>query len=318
VLREGAGPQSRMTPAICDVSIVLVSWNTRDLLLACLASLRAAAAPFTFEAIVVDNASSDGTPAAIAAAFPDVTLIANETNRGFAAANNQGICRARGRNILLLNSDTVPEPGAIATLVAVAGRYPRAGAVGGMLRHTDGSFQASFQDAPGLVRECISASGLGHRLLSDGYPGYPERQSLVQRQVEVISGACMLLPRAAVEQVGLLDESYFMYSEETDYCRRLRDSGWEVWYTPEARVLHHGGQSTKQVRSDMVRALYRSKVRYIALHDGRARALVLRMLLTAILGVKWLLARVGQVQVPYVGWRDLAWGSDDHARSLRL
>jgi N-acetylglucosaminyl-diphospho-decaprenol L-rhamnosyltransferase len=301
-----------------DVSIVVVSWNTRDLLLACLHSLVAAAGSSTFEVVVIDNASTDGTPGAVARHFPGVRLIANDHNRGFAAANNQGIRAASGRHILLLNSDTVPEPGSIARLVSVADRHPATGAVGGMLRHSDGSFQASFQDEPSIVRECLAASGLGRRLVYGGYPGYPPDRSLDARRVDVISGACMLLTRAAIEQVGLLDESYFMYSEETDYCRRLRTHGWEVWYTPEARILHHGGQSTRQVRPAMLRALYRSKVRYFAIHDGRGRALILRTLLTLILGAKWLVSRAAPPhrRAPFIRWGELSWEPDDDARAF--
>ena len=247
-----------MTGAACDVSIVLVSWNTRVVVLDCLASLPAAAESLAFEVLLVDNASADDTLTAVAARFPEVSVIANRTNRGLAAANNQGIRAARGRYILLLNSDTVPEPRSITALVALAESRPSAGALGAMLLHSDGTFQASFQDAPGLFRECLAASGLGRRLVYEGYPGYGQSHSLARRQVDVISGACMLLTRAAIDQVGVLDELYFMYSEETDYCRRLRDSGWEVWYTPDARVLHHGGQSTRQAPAAMVRALYRS------------------------------------------------------------
>jgi N-acetylglucosaminyl-diphospho-decaprenol L-rhamnosyltransferase len=131
----------------------------------------------------------------------------------------------------------------------------------------------------------------------------------------------MLLRRSALDQVGLLDESYFMYSEETDLCRRLRATGWEVWYVPESRIIHLGGQSTRQVRVEMVRALYRSKVRYMALHHGAASAVVLRSLLTLILRGKRLAAvSVGAGhQFPLVRWRDLDPSADTHdARSVSL
>jgi N-acetylglucosaminyl-diphospho-decaprenol L-rhamnosyltransferase len=310
-----------MSSSAIDVSIVVVSWNTKALVRDCLAALGAASGGARYEAIVADNASTDGTVEAVSLEHPTTVLIANDRNLGFAAANNQGIRVARGRYVLLLNSDTIPEPRSIEKLVAFADATPRAGCVGGMLLHGDGRFQASFQKAPSIARECLSALGLGRRLWFEGYPGYGPEQSQTRREVEVVPGACMLLRRSALDQVGLLDESYFMYSEETDLCRRLRATGWEVWYVPESRIIHLGGQSTRQVRVEMVRALYRSKVRYMALHHGAASAVVLRSLLTLILRGKRLAAvSVGAGhQFPLVRWRDLDPSADTHdARSVSL
>ena len=291
-----------------DVSIVIVSWNTRALVLECLESLPAATGGLSSEVLLIDNGSSDGTADAVRRAHPGVRVLGNEVNGGFAAANNQGIRTSRGRYVLLLNSDTRPRPEAIVRMVAWADSRPRAGCVGAMLLHPDGRFQASFQDAPGVLSECLSAAGIGRRLWFEGYPGYGPTESQERRQVDVIPGACMLLRRAALDQTGLLDESFFMYSEETDLCWRLRAAGWEVWYIPEARVVHLGGQSTQQVRSSMVRALYRSKVRYVHLHHGGARALALRLLLLVILSMKWVAAQAhpaARRRVPRIGWRDL-------------
>lgn len=295
-----------------DVSIVIVSWNTRALVLDCLASLTAAAGSMTFDVVVIDNASVDDTVAEVRRLHPAVVVVENPENLGFAAANNQGIRRTHGRYVLLLNSDTVAAPGSIETLLRFADGEPRCGGVGGMLLETDGQFQASFQKEPSIIRECLSASGLGRRVWFRGYPSYGPAQSQVRRQVDVIPGACMLLRRAALDDVGLLDESYFMYSEETDLCRRLRMRQWEIWYVPEARIVHVGGQSTRQMRTAMVLALYRSKVRYMAIHHGALHALVLRVLLTIILRVKRLVAELRPAtrgRVPPVRWSDLAHGS---------
>jgi GT2 family glycosyltransferase len=291
-----------------DVSIVIVSWNTKELVLGCLASLRSAVGDLRCEVMLVDNASVDHTVPEVRQLHPAVVVVENRDNRGFAAANNQGIRLSHGRYVLLLNSDTVAEPGSIEMLVRFSDAQPRAGAVGGMLLGGDGQFQASFQKAPSILRECLSASGLGRRLWFDGYPSYGPAESRVRRQVEVIPGACMLLRRAALDEVGLLDESYFMYSEETDLCQRLRNRKWAVWYLPEARITHFGGQSTRQVRAAMVVALYRSKVRYIAIHRGALQAAALRTLLTVILRVKRLIADLRPAtrgRVPLVRWSDL-------------
>lgn len=296
------------TPAAVDVSIVIVSWNTKALVLDCLAAIARAAGDLGVETVLVDNASADDTVAAVMRDHASVVVIENDENRGFAAANNQGIARSRGRYVLLLNSDTTPEAGSIEALVRFADSAPRSGAVGGMLLNGDGRFQASFQKAPSIVRECLAASGLGRRLWFEGYPSYGPEESRVRRRVEVIPGACMLLRRAALDEIGLLDESYFMYSEETDLCRRLRAHAWDVWYLPEARITHFGGQSTRQVRTAMVLALYRSKVRYIALHHGTMQALVLRALLTAILRGKRVIAErqpATRGRIPLVRWSDL-------------
>jgi N-acetylglucosaminyl-diphospho-decaprenol L-rhamnosyltransferase len=241
-----------------DVSIILVSWNTRGLLLACIDSLPAAIGNLRADVWVVDNDSHDDSVAAVRSHHPHVRLIENLANVGFAAANNQAIRTSEGRYVLLLNSDTVARPGSIEVLVRFADDHPRAGAVGGQLLNPDGSFQASRSCFPSLWSETLNATGLGRRLYGPWYPGYGPHQSQQPRRAEVLPGACMLVRRAAIEQIGLMDDAYFMYSEETDWCLRLHRAGWELWYLPDARILHHGGQSTRQVRDPMIAALYRS------------------------------------------------------------
>jgi len=259
-----------------DVSVVIVSWNTRALTTACLASLAAAATPLAWDAWVIDNASSDDSVDAIREMFPAVQVVANATNVGFAAANNQGIRLCDGRYVLLLNSDTVMAPGSLRDLVAFADARPAAGVVGPKLLNPDGSFQSGPIPFPSLWTETMSTTGLGRRWRFAGYPSRgPEASGHAQR-TDYVSGACMLARREAIACVGLLDEGYFMYSEEPDWCWRMRQAGWETWYTPEAQVTHFGGQSTRQVRDAMYIALHRSKVRFFRLHRGvwPARCLV--------------------------------------------
>jgi GT2 family glycosyltransferase len=309
-----------MPTAPIDVSIVLVSWNTRDLLLACLDSLPDALGVLCADVWVVDNASADGSAAAVRAWRPaegklPVQLIENQHNAGFAAANNQAIVASAGRYILLLNSDAIARPGSIERLVRFADERPNAGLVGAMLLNPDGSYQGSFADFPSLRSELLSASGLGERLFGRWYPNYGPGHAQAARQVDYIQGACMLARRAAVDQVGLLDEAYFMYNEETDWCLRMRRAGWENWYVPGARIVHYGGQSTRQARHAMMQALYRSKVRFFRKHYGPLPAALLRAGFVAVLRAKWLVlallaaarrtaggsARVG----PPIRWRDL-------------
>jgi N-acetylglucosaminyl-diphospho-decaprenol L-rhamnosyltransferase len=305
-----------MSIAAIDVSIVLVSWNTRDLLLACLKSLPDAIGSLHADVWVIDNGSADDSVAVARTWCPTsvellVHTIENEQNVGFAAANNQAIVASIGRYILLLNSDTVAQPGSIERLVRFADERPNTGLVGAMLLNPDGSYQGSFADFPSLHSELLSASGLGARLFGGWYPNYGPDQAQVARQVDYIQGACMLARRVAVEQVGLLDEAYFMYNEETDWCLRMRRAGWATWYAPSARIVHYGGQSTKQVRHAMVQALYRSKVRFFHKHYGLLPAVFLRAGFIALLRAKWIVlalvatARRGARVGPPIRWRDL-------------
>lgn len=298
-----------MTHIPLDLAIILVSWNTRTMLLACLAALPAAVGDLEYEIWVVDNGSHDGSVEAVAHHFPAVHIIANPENHGFAAANNQALRVSSGRYALLLNSDTIAYPGSIERLVDFADSQPRAGLVGGLLLNPDGSFQYSFATFPSLSSELLSASGLGERLIFRGFPSYPPQRSQQVRQVQVIPGACMLARRSAVQQVGLMDEDYFMYSEEPDWCLRMQRAGWQIWYLPAARIMHYGGQSTRQVKVAMVEALYRSKVRFFRKHYHRTYALFFCLSLWKILRLRWFVRStiLRQPLGPPMTWRKL-WG----------
>ena len=279
-----------------DVSVLIVSWNTCRLTLGCLASLGEAAGSLRWDAWVVDNASTDGSVEAIRASFPGVRVIARHSNIGFAAANNQAIVASQGRYVLLLNSDTVMAPGALETLVRFAEIHPRSGVVGAMLLNADGSFQAGPTRFPNLWNEVMSVTGIGARLFHRGYPSRGARSSARVQQADYVGGACLLARRAAIDEVGGLDEGYFMYSEEIDWCWRMRQASWEIWYTPESRVVHYGGESTRQVREDMQRALYRSKVRFFRLHRGSRAASCLTGLLVGMTRVRRVVRRVAGVE----------------------
>lgn len=265
-----------------DVSVVIVSWNTRALTCACLASLPQAAGRCTWDAWVVDNASTDGSVEAIGEEAPGVHVIANATNVGFAAANNQGIRASAGRYVLLLNSDTVMAPESLQGLVEFADRHPKAGVVGPMLVNPDSSFQSGPSPFPSLWTETLSVTGIGRRIGFRGYPSKGLRASLTDQPADYVVGACMLVRRDAIDAAGELDEGYFMYSEEPDWCWRMREQGWQTWYTPGPRVTHFGGQSTSQVRDAMTIALYRSKVRFFRRHRGARTAACLAGIFVAV------------------------------------
>jgi len=248
---------------------VIVSWNTRALLRECVASTLAAAAVLgrPIEVIVVDNASTDGSAQAIREEFADVRVVQNESNVGFAAANNQGLRESRGRYLLLLNPDTKGDPEFLRVLVSFLETHPAVGAVGPRLLGGDGEHQVSCFPLPTLARETWRLFHLDrfHQVAS-----YPANWagSAAPQPVESIQGACLLIRREALEQVGLLDERFFIYTEEIDLCRRLVDLGWEIFWVPQAEVVHYGGASTDQVGTRMFLELYRSKVQYFRKHLG--------------------------------------------------
>lgn len=180
-----------------------------------------------------------------------------------------------------------------------------------MLRNPDGTFQGSFTNFPNLRNELLNVTGIGKRLIGPWYPNYGPRQSQHTRRVEVIQGACMLVRQAAIHVVGVLDEDYFMYSEETDWCWRFHQAGWELWYEPAAQICHYGGQSTRQMPEAMVRALYRSKVRYFRKHYGQVPATILQAAFVAARRWRWLAQRITSFRLPTrnveppLRWRDL-------------
>lgn len=291
-----------------STSVIVVNWNTRHMLPICLGSLSQAAGGLPFDAWLVDNASSDGSVATVREHFPWVRVVANEGNNGFAAANNQAMELASGDYFLLLNSDAAAGPASLARMVALAEAHPRAGIVGARLLNPDGSFQASYSPYPTLLREALILSTLGRRLYGPWYPSAGPDDAGGSRRVDYVEGACLLVRRAAWQAVGGFDEGFFMYSEEVDWCRRMDDAGWEVWYEPTAVVYHWGGGSSMSRKPEREADLYRSRMRYQAIHAGRVQAQIFRAMVLAATAVK-------------VGWhglrRRLGWGKPRPVVSLR-
>jgi hypothetical protein len=227
--------------------------------------------PTAIETIVVDNGSTDGSPRMVQAQFPWVTLLENRANLGFAQANNLAISQAQGEFLLLLNSDTRLLPGALQALLAFMAAHPPAGACGARLLNDDGSLQPSCQPMLTPEREFWRLSFLDMLLPRATYrmASWPLDQP---RQVEIIKGACLLLRRAALDEIGRLDEAYFMYTEEVDLCYRLAQAGWELWWVPQAQVIHYGAASSRQAAEAMYLQLYRSKVQFYRKFGGERRA----------------------------------------------
>lgn len=275
------------------LTVVIVSWNVKDLLRDCLRSLlQYAPAREAMIVFVVDNASSDGTQAMVTAEFPEVRFIANATNRGFTGGNNDGLAAARSvigaadadDFALLLNPDTIVTPGALDALVTFARGRPEAGLVGPRLVYGDGSPQSSRRRFPTLATGIFESTWL-QRLAPRGLLNHffvrdaPEDQPC---DVDWVVGAAMLARWRAINQVGGLDETnFFMYSEETDWCRRMKARGWAVVWYPDATIIHFEAKSSDKVSGLRTLRFNTSRVRYFAKHHGRAAAELVRAVLMA-------------------------------------
>jgi N-acetylglucosaminyl-diphospho-decaprenol L-rhamnosyltransferase len=288
-----------------DLSIVIVSWNVRSLLHRCLCSLPPANG--SVEIIVVDNASSDGSAEMVRGEFLQVHLIVNQENRGFTAANNQGLALGRGRTLLLLNPDTEVVGDALATMVQYMDDHPEVGALGPQLRYPDGRLQPSRRRFPTLATGFVESTVIQQwstdsRTLRRYYMADTAADAV--QPVDWVVGACLLVRRQAYEQVGGLDEGYFMYSEELDWCRRIKDAGWAIVYLPTAIVIHHEGKSSDQVVPARHIYFQSSKVRYFRKFHGPFQAQVLRCFLLATYayqlareGLKWLVGHKRSLRV---------------------
>jgi len=284
-----------------DLSIVIVNWNVCSLLRCCLRSLvQAGEAPrsriwpmglWHAEAIVVDNGSTDGSPAMVREEFPWVQPIANEENIGFTRGNNQGIRASRGRYVLLLNPDTEVVGEALATMVAYMEGHPQVGALGPQLRYPDGSIQSSRRRFPTLATAFLESTVLQqwcpHHPVLRRYYVEDQPEDIVQ-EVDWVVGACILLRREALERAGGLDEGMFMYSEELDWCRRAKADGWQVVYLPKAQVIHYEGRSSEQAVAARHIYFHSSKVYYVSKHQGQWAGTVLRAFLLLTYAYQWM------------------------------
>ena len=260
------------SPSTYDLSVIIVNWNTRALLVACLETVQQEVQALRkqdiyVETIVVDNASDDGSADTIRARFPWATLIENAENVGFPGANNQAMRVCQGHYVLLLNSDTEVRSGALKALLDFGKQNPAAGAFGARLLNTDGSLQHSCYPVPTLLRELWRMFHLD-ALYPFGVYRMAHWDIRQPREVDVLLGACIMLRREVLDAIGLMDESFFMYSEEVDLCYRVQMGGWSLYWVPTAQIMHHGGQSTKQIASEMFLRLYQSKLQFMRKHYG--------------------------------------------------
>lgn len=246
----------------------------------------------------MDNASSDDSVSMLQQEFPWVRVIANAQNLGFTVANNQGLAQSRGRYVLFLNPDTEAHAGALQTLLDYAETHPAVGIVGPQLRYADGSVQSSRRRFPTLATFFLEATVLQrwwpHNSVLDRYYMLDRPDEAIS-QVDWVVGACMLVRRSVLDQVGGFDEGFFMYAEEMDLCRRAVSAGWQVVYLPAAVVTHYEGKSSEQVVAARHIRFFTSRVRYVRKHHGPLAAALVRsfLLLTFVYqwveeAVKWL------------------------------
>ncbi|MCP5013779.1 MAG: glycosyltransferase family 2 protein, partial [Ketobacter sp.] len=233
-----------------------------------------------FEVVLVDNASADGSADMVREQFPQVRLVESPENVGFAQGNNLAVPLCQGEYVLLLNPDTIVKPGAFDALVEFLDENPEAGSAGSMLLNPDETLQPSCHPAPRLTRELWR---LFHLDVVKPYGRYHMHTWSLDtpREVDVVQGASMLVRKEILDRIGFLDGDYFMYSEEVDLCFRLQQAGWKLYWVPQSKVIHYGGQSTKQVATDMFMQLYLGKLKYFRKHYGGGAGIVYKLILAA-------------------------------------
>jgi GT2 family glycosyltransferase len=289
---EGAPPEA-------DVAVVIVDYNAGGFLTRCVGSVLAAAGGLALDVVVVDNASTDGSARAAAAAYPEIRLIETGENRGFAAGVNVGIRATAAPLVFVLNPDAEVSAGSLAAFAEVASEHPRVGAIGPLVRNPDGTIYSTGRVVPSL------GTAVAHAFLGPFLPGNRWSRSyrmedwdrVSAREVDWISGSAMLLRREALDRVGLLDERFFLYAEDVDLFTRLRNAGWSILFTPELEVTHEGGVSTgrsRQMHIEHSRSVYK----YFAKHHARGWR-------RALLPLAWIVLRL---RAEVVSLRDLAKG----------
>lgn len=260
------------------LSIIIVNWNTKEITLDCLKSVYQQTQKINFEVIVVDNNSQDESVKAIKKQYPQVELIQNKSNVGFAKGNNIGIQKAKGEYILLLNSDTIVLDHALEQMVEYMDKHPDVGVCTPQLVGRDGSLQHSTARLPSLYH--YFNEYLLHRL-SAWYPSESYKKNM---EVESIIGACFLVRRSIIDQVGPLPEYYFMYSEDVDWSYRIKTAGWKLIYLAKPKVIHIGGESSKRNKKAMDEELVKSRIIYFQKYHSPLETVMLRGIISASRG----------------------------------
>ena len=250
-----------------NLAFILVNWNTKELISDAVRSIIDTVSDYSYKIIIVENGSCDGSAEMLRKIFPEIRLICNEKNVGFARAVNQGLALTKASYIVLLNSDARLQRGAIKNLVKFMEKNPRVAIAGGQLINIDGSRQNSIASFPSLATELLNKRLL-RIIFRHRYPG-KERDYPIPIDVDSMVGACLIARREAIQKVGNLDEGYFFFLEETDWCRRMKANGWRVSFVPTARIFHLQGSSAARVKTEARIEYYRSRYRFFTLWYGK-------------------------------------------------
>lgn len=249
-------------------SVIIINWNTRDLLIDCIKSVYATTQGLEFEIWVVDNGSWDDSVKILRNTFPDVNIVENKHNLGFAKACNQALRLIKSKYAILINTDTILTDGAIKTTIDFMEKNPAIGICGGQLLNPDGSRQNSIANTPNLATELLNKSLL-RRLFHKKYPG-KEHNIETPVQVDSIVGAFMAVRKKAMDEAGLMDESYFFFFEETDWCLRMKKNGWKVFHHPNVKIYHLQGQTAKKANIGARIEYWKSRYIFFRKHYGAA------------------------------------------------
>lgn len=257
------------------LSIIIINWNTIDLLDDCLSSVFNCLDRFDAEVFVVDNASSDGSQKMVKNRYPKAILIENSENVGFAAANNQAIAIAEGKYVLLLNSDTIVHDDVLQCSVGYMDTHDDVGVMGCRVLNTDGTLQPTCSQFPSLLNLILLTTGLWKLSWPAFFDRYQMRnwERKNEREVDVVSGCYMLVRSEAITQVGILDESFFFFGEETDWCKRFQNAGWKIRFAPVGHITHHGGGSVKKLNFKRDLMLSSATVKLHLKHGGLLHAI---------------------------------------------
>jgi GT2 family glycosyltransferase len=265
-----------------DLSIIIVNLNTKNFLLHSLESVYQTTKRIEVEVFVVDNGSTDGSVIAAKERFPKVKFIGNDINLGFAKANNQAISRAVGDYLLLLNPDTMVKEGAIGKLISFMEAHPDVGGAGAQLLNSDGSKQNSIANFPSLSTELLNKSLL-RWLFPKKFPG-KEWDYNEPIEVDSVIGACMMVRRDALKRIGFIDEDYFLFLEETDWCYRMKKAGWKIYHVPQVEVYHFQGKSAETEKKKARLEYYRSRYHFFKKNRGKSEWFILLVGLMIRLG----------------------------------
>jgi GT2 family glycosyltransferase len=280
----------KLSEPVVDLSIIIVSWNVRSLLQTCLKSVEVEQGALRLEIIVVDSGSDDGSPEMVREQFPQVHLIVREDNVGFPLGNNIGLAEANGRYLLLLNPDTEVVGDALSRMVGYLDGNPDVGVVGGQLLNPDNTVQSSRRRFPTVATAFFESTwfqpfapkGILRRYYAE------DIDDGETADVDWVKGACLMTRKTILDEVGPLDADYFMYSEELDWCKRIKMAGWRVVYFPEAKIIHYEGKSSEQAVTARHINFQRAKLRYFHKYHGMMIMILLRIFL--LLNFVWQLA----------------------------